>query len=264
MLCLCAVPSFRSPALQQKQDDTAIIASKLAYVASSVNNSLSTATELTGFAASGTNQVSASATSIVVKPGVADVYRFYAVAGTATITGQVGSEWHQTELVASVPMKTSSYMPLQRKHYKLSSSSSSRQHRIFSAQLTLHILCMPCVLACLQVVPDWVKLAGEGGYPQRSDLDMLITVYDSTGQAILSLNPTASITNQGGGSSTNGLGIAARDVPLTSAGWYYVSVAGTGSGDPKVTGYSNYASLGQYALRVALTPPPPANPSAWP
>jgi hypothetical protein len=85
-------------ALQQKQDDILIISQKLGWVPPLVGNSLSTATELTGFAASGTNQFSASASSIVVQPGVADFYKFNANAGTATITGQVSFDRHCRQL----------------------------------------------------------------------------------------------------------------------------------------------------------------------
>jgi hypothetical protein len=123
----------------------------------------------------------------------------------------------------------------------------------FQCNLTPYTVHMPCSLAllacCFQVVPDW------SGKP-RSDLDMMITVYDTTGQPMMSMNPS-------GVSSTNGLGVAATNVTLTSAGWYYVSVAGTGSGDPTVTGYSDYGCLGQYTLTVALTPPPPTDPPVW-
>jgi len=50
-------------------------------------------------------------------------------------------------------------------------------------------------------------------------------------------------------------------------GVYYVSVAGTGAGDPSVDGYTSYGSLGQFWLDMAFaagtlppSPPPPMYP----
>ena len=39
-----------------------------------------------------------------------------------------------------------------------------------------------------------------------------------------------------------------------AAGTYYLKISGTGNGDPVTTGYSNYASLGDYVLTGALVP----------
>src|SRR5262249_28512617 len=39
---------------------------------------------------------------------------------------------------------------------------------------------------------------------------------------------------------------------LLGSGTYYVSVEGSGSGDPLADGYSKYGSLGQYSLAIAL------------
>jgi hypothetical protein len=68
----------------------------------------------------------------------------------------------------------------------------------------------------------------------RSNLDLLVTVYDSSGSIIGTINPP---------------GLAADgSVELPAAGTYYLSVTGTGEGDPFMTGYSAYSSLGQYLL----------------
>lgn len=64
-------------------------------------------------------------------------------------------------------------------------------------------------------------------------LDILATLYDSTGTAI----------------TTSDLpGLTASISTTLAPGKYYVSVTGTGSGDPLTTGYSNYASLGTYNI----------------
>jgi hypothetical protein len=40
------------------------------------------------------------------------------------------------------------------------------------------------------------------------------------------------------------------------AGTYYLSIDGTGEGDPLVTGYSDYGSLGYYSITGAIVPEP--------
>lgn len=110
----------------------------------------------------------------------------------------------------------------------------------------------------LQVLGDW-----EGTVWQRSNLDMLISVLDSTGNTIATIDPPTTFT-------ANGLGAATVSIDLPAPDWYYVTVAGTGSGNPADTGYSNYASMGQFMIAVAYqtdseteppsvpsTPPPP-------
>ncbi|THU38190.1 T9SS type A sorting domain-containing protein [Niastella caeni] len=64
-------------------------------------------------------------------------------------------------------------------------------------------------------------------------LDILATLYDHTGTVITSSNPA---------------GLNAGISTTLAAGSYYVSVTGTGEGDPATTGYSNYASLGSYNI----------------
>lgn len=70
------------------------------------------------------------------------------------------------------------------------------------------------------------------------NLDILVTLYNSAGTAVTSSNPT---TLNASLSST------------LTAGTYYVSITGTGSGDPKTTGYSNYGSLGTYTITGSIT-----------
>ncbi len=64
-------------------------------------------------------------------------------------------------------------------------------------------------------------------------LDVLATLYDNNGTAI----KTSDLPGLNAGINTT-----------LAAGKYYVSVTGTGSGDPATTGYSNYASLGNYTI----------------
>ncbi len=70
-------------------------------------------------------------------------------------------------------------------------------------------------------------------------LDILATLYDSTGTVIT----TSDLPGLTAGISTT-----------LAPGKYYVSVTGTGSGDPVTTGYSNYASLGSYNITGKVPP----------
>ena len=73
-----------------------------------------------------------------------------------------------------------------------------------------------------------------------ANLDTLLELRDAAGTLLTSSNPVD--------------GLAASLSATVSAGTYYVTVRGTGKGDP-LTGYSNYASLGAYTLSATLTPP---------
>lgn len=75
------------------------------------------------------------------------------------------------------------------------------------------------------------------------NLDALLELRNSAGTLLASANPVDALP-------------ASLTVTLPAAGTYYVSVQGTGKGDPLTTGYSKYGSLGQYAL--AATVPVPA------
>jgi hypothetical protein len=70
------------------------------------------------------------------------------------------------------------------------------------------------------------------------NLDIIATLYNSAGTAVTSANPTA---------------LNATLSSTLAAGNYYVSVTGTGSGTPNTTGYSNYGSLGYYAITGSIT-----------
>lgn len=72
------------------------------------------------------------------------------------------------------------------------------------------------------------------------DLDISLSLYNSSGGLIAVANPV-----DGLGASLN-LGL--------NAGTYYLQVDGTGKGDPATTGYSSYASLGQYSVTGAIIP----------
>jgi hypothetical protein len=65
------------------------------------------------------------------------------------------------------------------------------------------------------------------------NLDILATLYDGMGAVVDTSNPIGALD-------------ASFSLPL-SAGTYYLSIDGTGEGDP-ATGYSDYASLGYYAI----------------
>jgi hypothetical protein len=65
------------------------------------------------------------------------------------------------------------------------------------------------------------------------NLDILATLYDGNGAVVATSNPA---------------GLHASISTTLAAGTYYVSVTGTGAGDPATNGYSNYASLGSYTI----------------
>lgn len=69
------------------------------------------------------------------------------------------------------------------------------------------------------------------------NLDALLTLRNAAGTVLATANPVEALN-------------ASVNVVLPAAGTYYVSVQGTGKGDPKAEGYSNYGSLGRYAVNV--------------
>ena len=75
-------------------------------------------------------------------------------------------------------------------------------------------------------------------FQRGANLHMLLSLYDSGGSLITSANPadTSSGVSQ------------ATVTAVVPAGQYYLSIEGVGSGDPVSTGYSDYASLGQYTI----------------
>ncbi len=71
--------------------------------------------------------------------------------------------------------------------------------------------------------------------------DILATLRDSAGNLLATSNPTDSLP-------------ATLAATLPSAGTYYVTIDGTGKGDPLGTGYSDYGSVGQYAISGTVQP----------
>ena len=76
-----------------------------------------------------------------------------------------------------------------------------------------------------------------GGLDGITNLDVLVKVYDANRNLVLTANPTDSL------SATINL----VDLPT---GKYYLSVEGTGSSEPGVTGYTSYGSLGAYTIQT--------------
>lgn len=87
------------------------------------------------------------------------------------------------------------------------------------------------------------------------DLDIKIDVLDGAGAVVASNNPTATLVDR---FTATGLSAAVTtNLPL---GRYYVRVDGVGVGNPLDTGYSDYASIGAYALTGSPCSPPPVAP----
>ena len=89
---------------------------------------------------------------------------------------------------------------------------------------------------------DWFKiLCGSGnlklnavGGPTNTMLDIELTLYDSKGNVITTVNPVDDVI-----ASIN---------QFVQGGTYYLKIDGVGVGDPLATGYTEYASLGQYTI----------------
>ena len=89
------------------------------------------------------------------------------------------------------------------------------------------------------LVSLWINPA-----PQGPDLDILATLYDSSGTVVAVSNPIKALE--------------ANFIDLSLlAGTYYLSIDGTGEGDPLVAGYSDYGSLGQYFITGTIVDPGP-------
>ncbi len=69
------------------------------------------------------------------------------------------------------------------------------------------------------------------------NLDVALQLYDASGKLLASANAENALA-------------ASLSFTSTKAGTYYLKVAGTGKGDPRTTGYSNYGSLGQYLIQA--------------
>lgn len=74
-----------------------------------------------------------------------------------------------------------------------------------------------------------------------ANLDILAEILDSNGSVVQTSNPIGALNASFNFSA--------------AAGTYYLRVQGTGQGDPLGTGYTKYASLGQYTVTIAGTTP---------
>jgi hypothetical protein len=81
---------------------------------------------------------------------------------------------------------------------------------------------------------------GLGPAARSANLDAQIDLLNSAGQVLASANPVDALS-------------ASLTQTVPAAGTYYVSVRGVGKGDPLGTGYTNYGSLGNYALQVSAS-----------
>ncbi|OQP60747.1 beta/gamma crystallin-related protein [Niastella populi] len=72
---------------------------------------------------------------------------------------------------------------------------------------------------------------------KHPNLDVLAILYDNAGNVLATSNPD---------------GLNATLSATLSAGTYFISVTGIGSGDPATTGYTNYGSLGYYAINGSV------------
>lgn len=77
---------------------------------------------------------------------------------------------------------------------------------------------------------------------RSANLDAWIGLRDAAGTLLANVNPADALN-------------AGVTVTLPAAGTYYLSVQGTGKGDPLTTGYSGYGSLGQYAVAASFPTP---------
>lgn len=82
------------------------------------------------------------------------------------------------------------------------------------------------------------------------NLDISLQLLDSAGVVLATSNPVDALN-------------ATLSTTL-SAGGYYLKVEGVGAGDPLVTGYSNYASLGRYVISGTYTASTAQAPTAVP
>ncbi len=84
---------------------------------------------------------------------------------------------------------------------------------------------------------------------RSANLDGVLTLMNSAGTVLATSNPVDTLNGS-------------ISVTLPAAGTYYVSVRGTGNGDPAGTGYSSYGSVGQYALSGSYYTPGNLAPTA--
>ena len=75
-------------------------------------------------------------------------------------------------------------------------------------------------------------------FERGPNLDILLQVRDAAGNLVAESNPADLLTGS-------------INVTLPSAGTYFISIDGSGLGDPLGTGYSAYGSLGRYSIAVS-------------
>lgn len=93
--------------------------------------------------------------------------------------------------------------------------------------------------------------------PVSPDLDVRMVVLNSAGVTVAQADPASGSSN---GDTPSGL--AATVTVTLPVGMYYVEIDGVGSGDPVSTGYSDYASLGEYRLTATVAAPANQAPTA--
>jgi PKD repeat protein len=105
------------------------------------------------------------------------------------------------------------------------------------------------IISTRQDVDVFSFVAGSGAYslsvqgaPFKPNLDISIGLYDSFGNLVASDNPAAGLSASLAGASL-------------AAGEYFLRIDGAGLGDPLTTGYSDYGSLGEYAISGSVTAP---------
>ncbi|HUP83313.1 MAG TPA: putative Ig domain-containing protein [Candidatus Limnocylindria bacterium] len=105
---------------------------------------------------------------------------------------------------------------------------------------------------------DWFSTAGSGQInvvanvaSLSPNLDLRVQVYDDAGNLLAGADPAASTIT---GDSATGLSVNVT-ANLPTSGTYYVKVEGVGFGDALTDGYSDYGSIGAYALTVTVLDP---------
>ncbi len=81
---------------------------------------------------------------------------------------------------------------------------------------------------------------------RHGNLDILVRLFNASGTQIGSFNPA---------------GLNATVTASLAAGKYFISVDGTGAGNPATNGYSDYASLGSYTITGTIPPGTVVTPS---
>jgi len=86
------------------------------------------------------------------------------------------------------------------------------------------------------------------GVGAGASLDMSVTVTDALGTVVGAANPTSGQTSSWPALPT---GMDAQVTVPAGVGTYYVRIDGVGNGDAASSGYSDYASVGEYVLAIS-------------